>query len=113
MPYGASVAATTLIYDKDGTVFYTNQDYSNFGTRINSASIYFNPKYEDADAIDLRQTIVHEIGHVVNMGHVMNSNTQTVMSGVWARSSCTWSNYDRPTAYDRSVLSSMYNQLYS
>lgn len=112
-PYGSSVAAITLVYDKNGNVYYTGQSSSGFGTRIKSGAIYFNPAHENADAIDLRQTIVHEIGHVVNMGHVMNSNTQTVMSGVYARSSCPWSNYDRPTAYDRSVLSSMYNQLYS
>ncbi len=114
--------AFTMLYNKNGK--YTTDynialdiglgnyvSFSNFGSRINSATVIFNNGYSDGGgganaAMNRAKTITHEIGHCLNLGH---TSSQSVMRQGWDLG---WSNYDRPQDHDRADLNNYYNKIY-
>lgn len=117
--YNADIIAFTSITDKSGHVYSgglrsDDSPASSFGNRIKYAAVIFNPNKDNGGGganaeMNLRKTITHEIGHCINLGHP-GSSSNSVMKQGWNLS---WSNYDRPQAFDRSTISTMYNSIYS
>jgi len=116
-PYIDCFGFTTL-FDKSGNCFNdgmtsTSVPLSSFGDRINLAGIIFNPNYANGGggtnaASNLKKTIVHEIGHCVNLAHLYYP-TRSVMRQGW---NFEYSYYFRPQAQERTDLLNYYNILY-
>lgn len=121
-PY-VDAAAFTMLTDQNGNTYdggVTGRGVSAqaFGSRIKFAGAIFNPKYgKGYDGLvswgqditkNRAKTIVHEIGHMLNLAHRGKTENSVMRTG-WKYSG----NYDRPTSVDVTDLKNMYNQIYS
>ncbi|MBE7056371.1 MAG: hypothetical protein E7388_02885 [Ruminococcaceae bacterium] len=129
-PYADCLAFTTIEdrYSRDynGGMTPNSCDVSDFSKKANgepdnkiySAYIIFNPNWDTGissnssknnSAMNLRKTIVHEIGHCINLAHPNASNTsdKSVMRQGW---DLNYSDYDRPQAKDVRDLRTYYTQ---
>jgi hypothetical protein len=117
-PYVDCLAFTSLV-NKDGYVFNdgitsNSIPLSQFGNRINGAFIIFNPNYGDGgggiNAVSNRKkTIVHEIGHCVDLAHYQYPTLSVLRTG-W---DLEFTNYFRPQAIERTDLLNYYAVLYN
>lgn len=112
-PYVDCTAFTT-IFDKNGNCYNggitsNSIPLSSFGDRINMAGIIFNSNYANGSIDNLKKTIVHEIGHCVNLAHY-SYPTVSVMRQGW---DLEFTNYFRPQTRERTDLLNYYAILYN
>lgn len=91
--------AITLVYDTNGKS-YISGDFS--GNIINYAHVYIHSNVSStATSAEALRLLVHETGHVMNLGHPDDPNIASVMQ-------TPTTTYDTPQNYDRDTIKLMY-----
>jgi hypothetical protein len=99
---GSGVAAITVVQDTTGKEIWTATDASSSNKNISYANIYVNPSASAVGELWQNKVLVHEMGHVMDLGHPTSEFTGT---SIMIQGELT---YDTPQAHENTDLRSYY-----